>query len=102
MDKVKRHHIDVSDPEAFCAKSKDKEEGTTKWRGKEKESGSKPTMTRVAEDGWPTHLHKGRFTEYCKRNGFEGPSAECAAHARKSGDKSVEGMAAFYTNTVKP
>lgn len=37
MDKVRRHHIDVDDPEAFCAKSKDKEEGTTHWRGKEKD-----------------------------------------------------------------
>jgi len=37
MDKVKRHNIDVSDPEAFCAEAVDVAKGTTHWRGKDKE-----------------------------------------------------------------
>lgn len=45
--------------------------------------------------------HPGRFTEYCKKNGFEGPCEECAAHAMKSDDASVRGMAEFYRNVKK-
>ena len=55
-----------------------------------------------AESEWPEHLKKGRFTEYCKKNGFEGPCKECANKALKSDDASVRGMASFYMNTVKP
>ena len=52
------------------------------------------------EDGWPKKLKKGRFTEYCKRNGFSGPSRECADKAMQSDDVSVRGMASFYLNTT--
>lgn len=54
-----------------------------------------------AEGDWPEHLKKGRFTEYCKKEGFEGPCKECAEKAMNSDDASVRGMASFYTNTVK-
>ncbi len=45
--------------------------------------------------------HKGRFTEYCKKNGFEGPCEACADLAMKSDDASVRGMAEFYRNVKK-
>ena len=54
------------------------------------------------KDGWPKKLKKGRFTSWCKRNGFDGPSAACAKKAMQSDDASVRGMASFYMNTVKP
>lgn len=54
------------------------------------------------EDSWPKDLEEGRFTEYCKREGFNGPSIACAKKAAKSDDSSVRGMAAYYMNTVKP
>lgn len=55
------------------------------------------------KDGWPKKVKKGRFTEWCKRNGFEGGACiECAKKAMKSDDSSVRGMATFYMNTVKP
>ena len=56
------------------------------------------------EDGWPKsgELKKGRFTEYCKREGFDGPCKACAEKALKSDDESVRGMASYYLNTVKP
>jgi len=54
------------------------------------------------DEGWPKKLKKGRFTEYCKKQGFEGPCKECADKAMKSDDESVRGMASFYLNTVKP
>jgi len=56
----------------------------------------------MEEDGWPKKLDKGRFTEYCKREGFDGPCKACAEKAMKSDDASVRGMASFYLNTVKP
>ena len=61
-------------------------------------------MTKEAKkkDGWPKKVKKGRFTEYCKKNGFEGACIECAKKAMKSKDSSVRGMATFYMNTVKP
>jgi len=52
--------------------------------------------------GWPKKLKKGRFTSYCKGEGFDGPSVECAKKAMDSSDESVRGMASFYMNTVKP
>lgn len=58
------------------------------------------SQLRKAE--WPEKLKKGRFTEYCKRNGFDGPCKACANKAMKSDDASVRGMASFYLNTVKP
>jgi hypothetical protein len=45
--------------------------------------------------------HEGRFTEYCKRNGFDGPSQACADKAMKSEDASVRGMAQFYMNVAR-
>lgn len=51
---------------------------------------------------WPKKVKKGRFTEWCKRNGFEGPCKACAKKAFKSDDASVRGMASFYMNTAKP
>ncbi|MFW6173059.1 MAG: DUF4116 domain-containing protein [Elusimicrobiota bacterium] len=54
------------------------------------------------DDGWPDKLKEGRFTEYCKRQGFSGPCKECADKAMDSDDASVRGMASFYLNTVKP
>lgn len=60
-----------------------------------------PNEGFIAED-WPKDLEKGRFTEYCKEQGFEGPCIECAEKAMESDSESVRGMAAFYMNTVKP
>lgn len=54
------------------------------------------------KDDWPTDLKEGRFTEWCKRNGFDGPCKACADKAFESDDASVRGMASFYVNTVKP
>ena len=55
------------------------------------------------KDNWPKKVKKGRFTEWCKRNGFEGGACiECAKKAMKSKDASVRGMSTFYMNTVKP
>ena len=53
-------------------------------------------------DGWPRRLKKGRFSEYCRREGFSGPGVECARKAMDSEDASVRGMASFYMNTVQP
>jgi len=55
---------------------------------------------QAKEDGWPKKLKKGRFTEYCKREGFDGPCKACADKALKSDDASVRGMASFYLNTA--
>ena len=46
----------------------------------------------------PKKMKKGRFTEWCKGNGFSGPSKACANKALKSDDASVRGMASFYLN----
>jgi len=57
---------------------------------------------RVAKkkDGWPKVLEEGRFTTYCKKNGFKGPCKACADLAMKSPDPSVRGMSSFYINTT--
>lgn len=57
---------------------------------------------RLEEDEWPDKVKKGRFTSYCKREGFDGPGIGCAEKAMDSDDASVRGMASFYMNTVKP
>ena len=62
-------------------------------------SGGNPVTVK---ESWPDDLEEGRFTEYCKREGFDGPGIACAKHAMESDDESVRGMAAFYMNTVKP
>ena len=54
------------------------------------------------EDEWPDEVKKGRFTSYCKREGFDGPGIGCSEKAMDSDDASVRGMASFYMNTVKP
>jgi len=55
------------------------------------------------KDEWPEKVKKGRFTKWCKRNGFEdGAGIGCAEKAMDSDDASVRGMASFYMNTVKP
>lgn len=46
-------------------------------------------------------LKEGRFTTYCKKNGFDGPCQACADLALKSDDPSVRGMANFYVNVAK-
>jgi len=65
---------------------------------------SKKNIKKAKEEGFPEsdELEKGRFTEYCKRQGFEGPCKSCAEKALESDDASVRGMASFYLNTVKP
>jgi len=54
------------------------------------------------ENKWPDKVKKGRFTEYCKKQGHDGACTECAKKAMDSDDASVRGMASFYMNTVKP
>ena len=92
----------------------DKEDG----KKKKKDEGSKMNKKRVVEqvesflsesgvvekDSWPNSdkSDKGRFTEYCKRAGFDGPGIACAKEAMASEDASVRGMASMYMNTVKP
>ncbi len=39
--------------------------------------------------------HPGRFTNWCKSHGFSGVNADCIAAAKKTGNKSVIGMATF-------
>lgn len=46
-------------------------------------------------------LDEGRFTTYCKKNGFDGPCQACANLALESKDPSVRGMASFYLNVSK-
>lgn len=46
-------------------------------------------------------LKKGRFTSYCKSQGFDGPCQACADKALQSDDPKVRGMANFYLNIVK-
>jgi hypothetical protein len=47
-------------------------------------------------------IEKGKFTTWCKKNGFEGPSISCAKKAMASDSTSAHKMATFYMNTVKP
>jgi len=54
----------------------------------------------ISGDGWPKKLEEGRFTTYCKTQGFSGPCKGCAEKALKSDDPSVRGMASFYMNTT--
>jgi hypothetical protein len=57
-------------------------------------------LGKKVKDGWPKELEEGRFTTYCKQQGFSGPCKACAEKAMESDDPSVRGMASFYTNTV--
>ena len=80
-------------------------EGIAKTEGSELQiyatepSGS---MSETDDEGWPDEVKKGRFTEWCKREGFDGPCEACARKAMNSDDASVRGMASFYMNMVKP
>jgi len=38
---------------------------------------------------------KGKFTAWCKKNGFSGPTRACIEDAKKSKDAGVRGMAVF-------
>jgi hypothetical protein len=42
------------------------------------------------------------FTEWCKRQGFEGPCKECGEKGLKSDNPAIVKKANFYMNTVKP
>jgi len=64
--------------------------------------GKNAGVVAAGDDGWPKKLKKGRFTSYCKSQGFDGPCKACAEKAMQSDDESVRGMASFYVNTVKP
>ena len=46
-------------------------------------------------------LKEGRFTAWCKRHGFSGPTKACIEVARKSKDKSVRSMALFAERSKK-
>jgi len=46
-------------------------------------------------------IEAGKFTKWCKSNGFDGPSIACAKKAYGSSE-SAKKMAVFYMNTVKP
>ena len=77
--------------------------------GRQRLSITKEEWERIGNDNgwmekiaWPEEVKKGRFTEYCKSQGFEGACIECAKKAMDSDDSSVRGMATFYMNTVKP
>lgn len=48
------------------------------------------------------HIKKGKFTAWCKSNGFEGPSIACSKKAKASNSTSAHKMATFYLNTVQP
>lgn len=73
-----------------------------KWEGDEPtEIDSWIMKSSKKKDTWPEDLKEGRFTTYCKRQGFkEGAGKACVLHAMKSDDPSVRGMAMWYNNTV--
>jgi len=62
-------------------------------------SGNK-LLTEAKKKSWPKKLKKGRFTTWCKKQGFKGPCKACAKKAMKSKSSSVRGMASFYMNTT--
>jgi len=47
-------------------------------------------------------LKEGRFTAWCKRHGFSGPTRACIEVAKKSKDASVRGMANFAERSKQP
>lgn len=47
-------------------------------------------------------IQKGKFTAWCKSNGFDGPSIACSKKAMASNSTSAHKMATFYMNTVQP
>lgn len=49
-----------------------------------------------------SEIEKGKFTEWCKNHGFEGPNISCAKKAMTTDSTDAHKMATFYMNTVKP
>jgi len=98
--------VEVDEEGLPCPGSKIRSGGKGQGLGRGKGEGpiGVPVGEKMMEgdEGWPEHLKEGRFTEYCKREGFEGPCKACADKAFKSDDASVRGMASWYLNTVKP
>ncbi len=59
----------------------------------------KPVISEAK--GTLNEMEKGRFTVWCKKEGFEGPSEACAKKAMSGDNKDVHKMATFYRNTVE-
>lgn len=91
-----------NNPWSICTASVGREDKAKYERCVKDVKKEKGISESVTLNEWPEHLKKGRFTAYCKKNGFEGPSIECSKKAMKSDDSSVRGMATFYMNTDKP
>jgi hypothetical protein len=53
-------------------------------------------------NGLLEEMDEGSFTEWCKRQGFEGPCKECGEKGLKSDNPAIVKKANFYMNTVKP
>ena len=56
---------------------------------------------------WISEMHnggprEGKFTAWCKRQGFSGVTRACIEVAKRSKDKSVIGMAAFAERSKRP
>ena len=72
--------------------------------------GKQKAMDKTKSDSGATYkdiseeeLKKGKFTSWCKGNGFEGPSIACAKSAMQDkNDTETHKMATFYMNTVQP
>lgn len=61
------------------------------------------TLTNTIGKGINEEIEKGKFTAWCKKNGFkDGPSKACAKKAMSSKSTDAHKMATFYMNTVKP
>jgi hypothetical protein len=61
------------------------------------------TLSKIIGKDLNEDIQKGKFTAWCKKNGFpDGPSKACAKKAMASGSTDAHKMATFYTNTVKP
>lgn len=45
--------------------------------------------------------HKGKFTDWCKKHGFSGPTMACIKAAKATHDKRIVGMANFALRAKK-
>ena len=45
--------------------------------------------------------HKGKFTAWCKRHGFSGPTMACIRAAKRTHKRSIVGMATFAQRAKK-
>lgn len=71
-------------------------------RGEKMEAYASNNFWKEAKKDWiPKDLKKGRFTEWCKRHGYDGPCKAAAEQALKSDDPSVRGMGSFYLSSQK-